>query len=153
MKVRSVWLYIIALAVLGFSCLVIFNQPDTGATVEIDLNSKELIRTRVESFITLDASFNTADAISRIEEAKKYLTEGCYESVYLNNGRFMSLPLVSSLPKIIFIDSSVEKTLDGYKVLILWSETLDDRLYTYTGVLVVSDDGLIDGYRKIPHLK
>lgn len=118
-----------------------------------DVSKVESVLPVVKGFIELDASFNTSDAIDRIDEAKKYLTESCFESLYLNNGKFMDLPDESIKPVLRFIDSATELTDSGYKVIIIWSEDYDSRIYTYTGILKLDNSYKIDSFRKIPHLK
>lgn len=107
----------------------------------------------VKSFIELDASFNTSDAINKVDEAQKFLTEDCFERTYLNNGRFMSLPDNADLPVIRFIDNVKESNENGYKIMVLWNETLKDKVYTYTGVFNLDKSCKIASFRKIPHLK
>lgn len=109
--------------------------------------------TRLKSFIELDASFNTADSIERIDESRKYMTEEGFDDFYLNNGRFMSLPDVADKPVINFLDSAVEFTDYGYKTLIMWSESYDNRVYYYTGIIEMNSEYLINTFRKVPHLK
>lgn len=120
---------------------------------DTEVSKVESVLPVVKGFIELDASFNTSDAIDRIDEAKKYLTESCFERLYLNNGKFMDLPDESIKPVIRFMDSATEVTDTGYKVIVIWSEDYDSRIYTYTGILKLDNSYKIDSFRKIPHLK
>lgn len=158
---KRILYYVVCLAGAVLLSVFAYNQitklaPAVNGVLfgnDTEVGTVESVLPVVKGFIELDASFNTSDAIDRIDEAKKYLTESCFESLYLNNGKFMDLPDESIKPTIRFIDSATEVTDTGYKVIIVWSEDYNSRFYTYTGILELDNSCKIDSFRKIPHLK